>query len=370
MTFKSSLKSKLIIIILLSVNSAFAQHQTEKIDHLLDSLYKNGQLNGNVLIAEKGKISYNKSFGVADETTKAPLNQHSIFELASCSKQFTAMAIVILRDQGKIGLDDQLIKYIPELGNLPPITIKQLLLHTSGLPDYMPLMEKTWDKSKIATNKDVIDYLASTETKLIFEPNTKHEYSNTGYVLLATIIERVSHQSFGDFLTKHIFGPLKMTHSFVYNRRLNPKNNDNYAIGYIYIKSEKKLVLPDDYERTKMVYWLDGVVGDGTVNSTVIDLLKWDRALYQNKLVSKKSMDEILTNGVLNDGTESKHGYGWRILTTPEYGKIAKHSGAWPGYMNYIERDLDHDKTIIILQNHHNVIVPADEIRKLLYLKN
>ena len=116
-----------------------------------------------------------------------------------------------------------------------------------------------------------------------------------------------------------------------------------------------------------MVFWLDGVVGDGTVNSNVIDLLKWDRALYSVKLVSGESLNEIFSNGQLNDGSIGKHGFGWRMLDTKEFGRIAKHSGGWPGYMTYIERNMDNDKTIIILQNHNNVTMPTDEIRNILY---
>lgn len=135
-----------------------------------------------------------------------------------------------------------------------------------------------------------------------------------------------------------------MKRTIVYNRRLSPKKINNYALGYLYIKSKGRYVLPDDYDKTKMVIWLDGVVGDGAMNSTIIDLLKWDRTLYTTKLFSKESITEIFSNGMLNDGTLSKHGFGWRILETKEYGKIARHSGGWPGYMTYIEKDMDNDK--------------------------
>lgn len=364
------MRLKLLLFIFLTCNFTYGQQRINKIDSLLNSLYQSKRLNGNILIAEKGKIIYNRSFGIANETTRAKLNQHSIFELASCSKQFTAMGIVILKEKGRLNFDDHLTKYIPELANFPAITIKQLLLHTSGLPDYMSIMEKSWDKNKIASNNDMIRYLSSSNVKLLFEPNTKHEYSNTGYALLATIIERISNQSYADFLSQNIFKPLKMKQSFVYQRRLNPKRIENYAFGYIRLKKDGPLLLPDNYERTKMVYWLDGIVGDGTVNSTVIDLLKWDRALYTSKLVLAKSINEIFTNGILSDGSIGKHGYGWRIITETDNGKIAKHSGAWPGYVTYIERDLTHDKTIIILQNHNDVIIPADQIRQLLYETN
>ena len=346
---------------------SFGQSRIQKIDLLLDSLYAQQKFNGNILIAEKGEIIYNRSYGLANETTKEKLNPNSVFELASCSKQFTAMGIVILKEKGKLNLDDKITKYIPELANYKEISVRNLLHHTGGLPDYMPIMDTVWDKSKIATNRDVIEVFSKYNPKALFAPNSKHEYSNTGYTLLATIIERSSGQPYAEFLEENIFKPLKMKNSFIYNRRLSPKKVKNYALGYLYIKSQNKYILPDDYEKTKMVFWLDGVVGDGTVNSTVIDLLKWDRALYTPQLVSNESLKEIFANGILNDGSVGKHGFGWRMMDTKEFGRIARHSGGWPGYMTYIERDTDFDKTIIILQNHYNATMPSEEIRKILY---
>lgn len=363
----NNLKVQLVILFLILTNVSFAQTSIYKLDKLLDSLFLQQKFNGNILIAEKGEIIYQRSHGIANEITKEKLTQESIFELASCSKQFTAMGIVILKERGKLNLDDKIFKYLPELSEYKEISIRNLLHHTGGLPDYMAIMDTVWDKSKIATNNDIINVFSKHKPKVLFKPNSKHEYSNTGYALLATIIERVSGQTYANFLKEHIFKPLKMKNSFVYNRRMSPKKIKNYAFGYLFIKSQNKYILPDDYEKTKMVYWLDGVVGDGTVNSNVIDLLKWDRALYSTKLVSNESLQEIFTNGKLDDDSIGKHGFGWRILETKEFGRIAKHSGGWPGYVTYIERNLDTDKTIIILQNHNNVTMPTDEIRDILY---
>ncbi|MFN4315636.1 MAG: serine hydrolase domain-containing protein [Chitinophagaceae bacterium] len=279
------LNLKAIILFLIIGNFSFAQSRIQKIDQLIDSLILQQKFNGNILIAERGEIIYERSYGIANEATNEKLNRNSIFELASCSKQFTAMGIVILKENSKLNLNDKISQYIPELSIYSKISIRNLLHHTGGLPDYMSIMDTVWDKSKIATNDDIIKIFSKHEPEVLFEPNTKHEYSNTGYVLLASIIERVSGLSYADFLEKFIFKPLEMRNSFVYNRRLSPRKIENYAFGYIFIKSQNKYVLPDDFERTKMVYWLDGVVGDGTVNSNVIDLLKWDRALYSTNLV-------------------------------------------------------------------------------------
>ncbi|GAB4453503.1 MAG: hypothetical protein Fur0028_08980 [Bacteroidales bacterium] len=277
----------LAISLILIGQLTFGQDRIKKLDSLLTAMHSNENLNGNILIAEEGKVMYKKSFGNANEDTKQKLNENSIFELASCSKQFTAMAIMILKEKGKLNLDDNISKFIPELANYKNITIKNLLNHTGGLPDYMDLMDSLFDKSKIATNKDIIALFSKVQPKILFAPNTKYEYSNTGYALLASIIEKASGQSYANFLQNNIFKPLKMTRSFVYTRRFAPKNIANYAFGYIYSDSLKKYILPDDLTETKSVIWLDGIVGDGCVNSTINDLLKWDRALYTNKLLSK-----------------------------------------------------------------------------------
>jgi CubicO group peptidase (beta-lactamase class C family) len=363
------MKLKITIALLLIVQLTFGQDRVKRIDSLLNAMYAQQKINGNFLIAEKGTVIYQKSFGLANEETKEPLNENSIFELASVSKQFTAMAIAILQEKGKLNLNDKMSKFIPELAFYDHITIKNLVHHTSGLPDYMELMETRFDKSKIATNKDIIALFAKEQPKLLFDTNTKWEYSNTGYALLATIIEKASGMSYGDYLQKAIFTPLKMTNTFVYTRRYAPKKVSNYAYGYVYSNELKKHVLPDDLAETKVVVWLDGIVGDGTVNSTANDLLIWDRALYTNQLLPKSGMEQIFTAGTLADGSATKYGFGWMLDNHPDFGKTASHSGGWPGYKTHIDRHLDNDKTIIILSNHEEATLPINSLRSILYNK-
>lgn len=349
---------------------AFGQNRVQKIDSLMNALFSTHDFNGNVLVAEKGKILYSHSFGFADETRKEKLTVNSIFETGSVSKQFTAMAIMILMENGKLKLDDEINRYIPELSNYNGITIRNLLNHTGGLPDYMEVMDSLFDKSKIATNKDLVAIYSKHKPKVLFEPNSKFEYSNTGYALLATIIENVSGLTYGDYLYKFIFKPLKMKNTFVYNRRLNPKKIENYALGYISPDSLTGYILPDDFEETKFVIWLDGIVGDGTVNTTVTDLLKWDRALYKNILLSEDGMKAIFEVATLNNKTKTSYAMGWEIEKFDVYSKMTRHGGSWPGYVAYIERHVENDKTIIILQNHEDDIsIPLKAIRKILYNK-
>lgn len=363
------MKSIITIAFLLVGQLVFGQNIIGKIDSLLNSAYSKKKINGNFLIAEKGKIIYNKSFGYTNEFTKEKLNENSVFELASVSKQFTAMAIMILKENGKLNLIDDITKFIPELSTYKGITIRNLLNHTGGLPDYQEIMDSLFDKSKIAVNKDIINLFAIHKPKLLFEPNTKWKYSNTGYALLGSIIEKVSGMDYGDYLNKVIFKPLKMNNTKVFRRRFTSKKINNYAFGYVYSDSLKKYFLPDDLSETKFVVYLDGIFGDGTVNSTVIDLLKWDRALYSKKLLSTEGMKEIFEVATLNDKSKTKYGFGWFVDENVDFGKVVSHSGGWPGYVIYIDRHITNDKTIIILQNHDNVSIPIKSINSILYNK-
>ncbi|AQW89931.1 beta-lactamase family protein [Elizabethkingia anophelis] len=359
---------KKVIILFIAVSSFVYGQKEKKLDSLFTSLYAAKEFNGNVLVAEKGKVIYEKSFGLANEKTQQKLDKNTVFELASVSKQFTAMGIVQLEKEGKLSYNDPLTKYFPELSFYKPITIDNLLHHTSGLPDYMSLFDKNWDKKKFATNKDVVEMLAKYKPELLFVPGDKYEYSNTGYALLGLIIEKVSKQSYGDYLNKKIFKPLGMANTRVYRSRYKPEKISNYALGYVVDSLGNKKLL-DDLGKEYYTYYLDGIVGDGMVNSTTGDLLKWDRALYGDKLVNQKDKDLIFSSIVTKDNKDTRYGYGWAIDTKYPFGKIANHSGGWAGYITFIERDLDYDKTIIILQNNDSEAAssPVKQLRNILY---
>ena len=165
------------------------------------------QFNGTILVAEKGKPIYQQALGYADYNSKRMLNDSSVFELASVSKQFTAMGIMILKDRKLLSYENNIKKYFPQLP-YDNITIRNLLTHTSGIPSYEDQFEKNWDRKKIAYNKDIIEMLAQRHDTLFFQPGTKWKYSNTGYALLASIIEKVSGMSYNDFMAINIFQPL------------------------------------------------------------------------------------------------------------------------------------------------------------------
>jgi len=361
------------IVLLISItfisNITFGQKtQKKQLDSLFTSLFNKKMFNGNVLIADKGEILFQKSFGLANEQTKRELNNETIFELASVSKQFTAMGIVLLEKQGKLKYDDYISKYIPELSFYGNISIRNLLNHTGGLADYMELFEKKWNKTKFANNKDIINEFAKYKPAVVFQPGEKYEYSNTGYALLGLIIERMSKKSFGQFLSENIFQPLGMKNTFVYRSRFEPKEIKNYAHGYVNDSLGNKVLL-DSFGKEFYTYYLDGIVGDGMVNSTTEDLLKWDRALYGDKLANENDKQLLFSKAKTKDEKEANYGFGWFILNSEKYGKIVNHSGGWAGYITFIERHLDNDKTIIILQNNSTELtsIPTTEVRKILY---
>jgi CubicO group peptidase (beta-lactamase class C family) len=360
-----------IIIILLLLNlKSYSQtnYDIEKFDKILQQLNQDEEFNGNILVAKYGKIVFEKSYGYADFSTKRKLNINSIFELASLSKQFTAMGIYLLSKQNKLGLDENISKYIPELKIYKDIKISNLIYHTSGLPDYMKLFEEKWDKNKFATNKDIVELFQKYKPELNFKPNEKFQYSNTGYALLGLIIERVSKMKYEDFLKKNIFKPLKMENTLVYRSRFNPKKIENYALGYV-LDSIDKIVLPNSFGKTYYTYYLDGIVGDGMVNSTIKDLFKWDRALKNDSFINKKDKEIIFKSSKLNNDSLTDYGFGWFVdNSNKENGKIVEHSGGWAGYVTHIERHLDEDITIIILQNlsTSNTIIPTKFSRQFI----
>ncbi len=347
--------------------NSYAQNKAHQLDSLFSKLYIEKKFTGNVLIAEKGKPMFQKSYGKAFHEKGLDLNSESVFELASVSKQFTAMGIMILKKQGKLSYADSLRKFFPELP-YHNISVGQLLNHVSGLPDYIDLADEHWDKNKIMTNKDMIQLLANKKPALVFTPGDKWEYSNTGYALLASIIEKASGQTFKQFMAQQIFKPLGMKRSQVYQKRWENNTMQNYAYGYLFNDSLKRWEMADSSKWVrKMVYYLDGIYGDGCINSTSTDLLKWDQALYSQKLVSKEMMKEAFTAAPLNNGKTFNYGFGWILWNSKDLGFYVNHSGGWPGYTTWIERHPRDNKTIILLANGGYANNKIKEIRNILY---
>lgn len=312
-----------------------AVEPTQAIDHLMSTLHEGGQFNGSVLVAVQGKIVYRNAFGPANFETNSKLTPETPFCLASLTKQFTAMAIMMLAERNKLDYDDAVAKYISEFPRssiFGKITIRQLMTHTSGIPDYGDL---DLDDSKLTQPKLVKELLKRESA--FNQPGQKYRYSNAGYALLAIVVQKVSGQSFGDFLDQMILKPLGMSSSFVYDRP--QKKNSQAATGY------SQFGAIDDVNPT-------AVPGDGGVYSTVDDLFKWDQALYTDKLVRQSTLAAAFVPGNVREGASS-YGFGWNIAET-DGEKYVWHTGSTAGFRAFVERRLTSKITVILLTNRGN----------------
>ena len=338
-----------LILSILSINKIQAQAvDYTKVSNYLNDLSLRDKFSGVVLIAENGKVKFEQAYGNLDNEKKILNKTNTIFELASVSKQFTAMTIMMLQEKGLLKYDDLVEQYL----NIPykGITIRQLLTHTSGLPDYQNIMDQHWDKTKVANNTDIIEYLNKYAPPALFDPGTKYEYSNTGFVILASITEKVSGRDFIEFCNKEIFGKLKMSNTAI--RTLEQKAaTKNFALGYMYVPERNKYIRADSFPSSNYTIWLGNRKGPGRISSTAQDLLKWDQALYGNTLVSANTLRDAYIPMILKDSGISNYGFGWNLILNAPNGKIVWHDGDNPGYKTLIVRFIDQKRTLIILCN-------------------
>ena len=339
----------------LSAPLAFAQDDSvwnevncDALRKYLNELHAENQFNGTVLIAENGKIKLHESIGYSNMENQMPLDDQASFRLASVSKQFTCMGIMLLKKEGKLNYDDKVVKHI-EGFPYSDITIRHLMHHTSGLPDYMFLMNSKWDpgkssnKRKIAFNKDMIKIFVEHKPKLLFKPGEKFKYSNTGYVVLGYLVESISKMPVQKYMEESIFKPLKMNRSHIFSNddRFDPHHR---VYGFTYTDTQKGFK-PNDY------HYLNGMIGDGGVYCSALDLLKWDQALYGETLLPKEMLDEAFESGELNDGNKTGYGFGWGVARNGDKFQVS-HSGGWVGFITFIGRNITEKSTLIILTNH------------------
>ncbi len=312
---------------------------TEKIDSFFQKRYKLGAFSGAVLYSAHDTIYYKKAFGFANRRKKDSLTINSKFQLASVSKTFTAFGIMLLEKEGKLSYQDSIRKFFP---NFPykNITIHQLLVHRSGLPNYMYVADKYWKDSINTTldNCDALGLFILHEPKRYRKPGTRYNYSNTNYAILASIIEKVSNKNYVKFMKEKVFDPIGMINTTVYDKSDFNKNNEP-VVGYI------------NWRRKADNTYLNGVVGDKGIYSTVEDMNKFSRAIFENYFFTDEEMKVAyqLWNKELH--TNDNYGYGWRINMLPDSSKIVYHTGWWKGFRSYFYRSLADQKTIVVLSN-------------------
>ena len=307
----------------------------DKAKQYFDAQARKNGFNGVVLVKRKGYRLFKKAYGYANFDKRTKLNTNSIFQLASVSKTFTATAILMLIKKGKLKYTTKVTDIIP---NFPykNRTIKNLLNHKSGLPNYMYFAEQKniWsNRNKMLTNEKLLNIMIKHKPIAYSSPGKRHLYCNTNYSLLATIIEKITKKSFSYFISHNILRPLKMTQTFVYDKRKLGKH-PNKTVGF------------ENKRRRYNEHYLDAVVGDKGIYSTVGDLLKFHNGLLTGKLLSHKIQKKAYTPSAWEG--KYNYGYGWRTMNAGKH-QLIYHNGWWRGYRNYFVRS--NGDLIVILSN-------------------
>jgi len=321
----------LCLPLLLVVVSGCGKSPRQAVDELFDAYSGPATPGAAVLVIRDGEKVLTGSYGAADIATQAPVTPATNFRLASVTKQFTAMAILMLIDDGKLELDTTLGELYPEINAYATdITIRQLLQHQSGLPDYEPMVPE--DATRQVHDADVLDMML-TAGETYFEPGTEYRYSNSGYAVLAMIVEKLSGTSFAGFLDERIFTPLGMDSTVALEEGVSTVPNRAYG----YSVTDNGVEFSD-----QSLY--SAVLGDGSVYSSLDDLYKWHQALYDLELISPELEAEMLTPSL------EDYGFGWRIDRYDGHRRY-HHSGSTSGFRNFVQRFPDERLTVIVLTN-------------------
>jgi len=347
----------LIFISFISCNqnaSSLTCSQANKYSEFISCMKSKGLSTGNILVYEKGEIVFQSSNGLRTIDPIDSLTLNSQFRLASVSKQFTSVAVMKLKLEGKLDYDQKVSSILNDFPH-ENITIKHLLQHTSGIADYIKIINQDYvpqnsTKRDILGNDEILDIFYNSNPKLKFQPGEKYEYSNTGYLVLASIVEEVSKQHFREFLKENIFDPLNMNNTLLYSYKEGYDSDmPNRVFGYS-LNEEK-----DGYELNDY-HIVNDVRGDGGIYSTINDLFKWNMALLDYKVVPKKLLDEAWRVGTLNNGEDSGYGYGWFIGDSSKP-KSVFHSGGWVGFVTYLYNEIDTKSGYVILTNDSSRVV-------------
>ena len=320
--------------------AALPQQEFRKYHREVSAYFENKLLrtgfNGSILIAKEGNIIYEKYYGRPDLRQPDSLTDSTALHIASVGKTFTAVAILRMVQENKLSLNDSLSKFFPAFP-YPDITVKMLLNHRSGIPNYVYFIpnNKKWDKKVYVHNEDVLRYIYTEKPNKSFRAGTRFSYSNTNYVLLAMIIEKVSGQSYPEYMKQNIFLPLNMKHTYVFT-----------------LKDSLTAVPSFNYNNS---YWendfLEATYGDKNIYSTPRDMLKWDQALYTEQLLNKSLLDSAFSPYSFERKGTHNYGLGFRMLLLPNGKKVIYHFGRWHGFNAAFARLTDEKATVIIMGN-------------------
>ena len=331
------LNIRLLPVLLLFVSvTCFAQDGVAtKVDDYIRAEMKAQQIPGvSVAVIKNGEIVLARGYGLANIEHQVPVKPETIFQSGSMGKQFTATAVMMLIEEGKLTLEDPITKYFadgPEAWN--KITVRHLLTHTSGMTDY----PQDFDLRKDYTEDELVQRIKTIP--LAFQPGEKWSYSNLAYVMLGVLIHKVSGKFYGDFLQERVFKPLGMTTARVISEAdIVP----NRAAGYRVVDGQ-----------LKNQNWVSpslNTTADGALYLTVYDMAKWDAALYTEKLLKRSSLDQMWTPAKLNDGKTRPYGFGWALGEVRGH-RLIEHGGSWQGFKSQISRYIDDKLTVVVFAN-------------------
>ncbi|MFM6925752.1 MAG: serine hydrolase domain-containing protein [Ferruginibacter sp.] len=305
-----------------------------------DTVLMQKGFNGGMIVAKDGNIVFEKYTGTGHLPGNDAITDSTPMHIASVSKTFTAMAVLKLRQDGKLNIDDEFSKYFPAF-SYPGLTIRCLLSHRSGLPNYNYFMETLgWDKSRYVSNEDVLNYLVTRKGELpdINPPCAHFTYCNTNYALLALLIEKVSGLKYADYLNRNFFRPLQMKHTYVFS-----------------LADTLKAIPSYNWRGTMETFnFLDQVYGDKNIYTTPQDLLTWDRALTSGLIFTPETLEQAYAPYSNEKPGQHNYGLGWRMNIFPEGNKIIYHNGWWHGSNAAFIRLLKEKATIILIGNRFN----------------
>lgn len=327
----------MLAIILASDATAQSARRIAAVDSLMTEYARPNAPGASVLVVRDGQVDFARSYGLADVEHATPVRSETNFRLASVTKQFTATAVMLLAADGKLKFDDEIGAVLPTLPEFARhVTIRQLLHHTGGLPDYEDFVPDT--QTAQVHDRDVPALIAHA-TSAKFAPGTRFAYSNTGYVLLALVVEQVSGQRFADFLHTRIFAPLGMKETVALEEGRSKVSHRAY--GYTV---DANGVRQTDQSNTS------ATLGDGGIYTSVVDLVKWNHAMERHTLVSAAAQKMAWTSGTLTDGRETGYGFGWFV--EHERGMLrVRHTGESRGFTNAILKYPERGLTVVVLTN-------------------
>lgn len=338
-------------------DAATMARKSAAIDSLVRLKAVRNGFNGVVLVAHRGTVLYNQAFGIEGRRSKDSLTTSSVFELASVSKQFTAVAVLQMYEQGKLDIDTELQHWWPDFPH-PGITPRLLLSHRGGLSNYMYDLDALYrDRNTYIDNQKVLEEIIRHKFQPFFPPDRRYDYSNTGYVLLACLVEEVSGIRFQNYMEKYVFGPAGMKNSFVFDPK-SPKKLDKTLMGH-----------SGYFNPITKNYYLNGVAGDKGVYSTSEDLYRWEQALFYNTLLKPETMALALQAHNPDKKRGANYGFGWRMYDHPAGFQINFHMGWWRGFKSMLIH-LPHDEScIIVLSNKTSgaYSLRRDELLHILY---